>query len=108
MHVDNLFGAKDFARKAGDAMLSKFDHREEFCRQQAGLETSRRRHRFHMDHVSRANFVANPATGASFKVDTFDHAVPSLATRVAAINAAISCAHQAAPSCRSSYRAASM
>jgi hypothetical protein len=76
MHVDNLFGTKNLAGKAGDAVLAKLDHRQEFCWDEAGLRTGRQGHGLHVDHVGRANIVANPATGASFQVDTFDHAVP--------------------------------
>jgi hypothetical protein len=73
MHIDNLLGAKDFAAKAGDAVLAVFDDRQLKGRMQPG--GSRRRRRLHVDDIGGANDIADPATGTLLDLDAFDHAI---------------------------------
>jgi len=104
MHVDDLLRAIDFAVEAGDAVLAKFDDGELECRFQTvnGARRSRLR-RLHMDDIGGTHDVANPATGAPLKRDTFDHAQPRSATAgiapadVAAINPRFGPAHMRLP-----------
>src|SRR5690242_7167204 len=63
MHVDDLLRAEDLAAEAGDAVLAELDDRQELLLAQArdlngdGL-------RLHVDHVGRADHVADAAAGA--------------------------------------------
>jgi hypothetical protein len=67
MHVDALCGAKNFAVETGDAMLDKFEDRDQLA---PSL--------FHVDNVGGANGITKSAAGALFQVDINDHV--SLAT----------------------------
>ena len=74
MDVDDVFRTEYFAAKAGDAVLTKLDDG-----QVLGLAESRNLNRndlwLHMNHIGRANHVADAAAGAFFDLDTFDHAI---------------------------------
>src|SRR6476660_7804011 len=74
MHVDDVLRAEDFAAEAGDAVLAELDDRQE-----PGLAQPRDLNgdglRLHVDHIGRADQVADAATGAFFEFDAFDHAV---------------------------------
>jgi hypothetical protein len=48
------------------------DDRQFGRRAQTGY-AKRRRRRFHVNHVRRAYQIAHTASGASFKLDMFDH-----------------------------------
>jgi hypothetical protein len=80
VHVDDLFGTKDFTAEAGDAMLAKFDDREKLGRYEAvGLRLHRRR--FHVNHVGGTDIVADSAARALFKLDIFDHSAADISRR---------------------------
>jgi hypothetical protein len=74
MHIDDGLRAEDFAAKASDAMLAKFDHRKQPDLGKT-CDLDRNRCGFHMDDVRRANSIANAATGALFDINFFDHAI---------------------------------
>jgi hypothetical protein len=72
MNVDDLFRAKYFAAKASDAVLAKLDGWQLICGAQVG-KILRVGDRLHVDNIGGANDIADPAAGAFFNVDAFDH-----------------------------------
>jgi len=76
MDIDNLLRAKNLAAKAGDAMLPKFNHRQE-PRFNEAFSQSLGRRRLHVDDIGRTDIVTNPAARALSKVDIFDHFDPN-------------------------------
>jgi hypothetical protein len=82
MHVDDLLRTKYLAAKAGDAMLAKFYYRQEPGFNET-VEPGLARRRLHVDHVGRANIVADSAARALFNLDIFDHPAPASTRRIA-------------------------
>jgi hypothetical protein len=74
MHVDDLLRAEYLAAEAGDAVLAEFDDWQQLRLAEA-RNLSRDRLHFHVDHIGRADQVADAAAGAFFKLDAFDHGV---------------------------------
>lgn len=78
MHIDDLFGTENLAAETGDTVLSEFYDRQDLDFDKAAREVTCGvcRHCLHMDHVGRADVIANPAASALFEVDVFDHSAP--------------------------------
>ena len=70
MHVDDLLGTENLAAKASDAVLAKFDHRQELGLHET-VDRGLQRHRLHVDHVGRTDVIANAAARALFKCRYF-------------------------------------
>jgi len=69
-----VFRTENLAAEAGDAVLAEFDDRQE-----PGLAQARDLNgdglRLHVDHIGRADHVADATAGAFVELDALDHAV---------------------------------
>jgi hypothetical protein len=79
MDVDDLLGTKNLAAEAGDAVFAKLDRRQK-SRLNKSVEPGLVRRRLHVNHVGRADIVADSAARALFKLDIFDHPAPDIPT----------------------------
>jgi hypothetical protein len=78
MHIDDAFGAKQFAAKTGHAMLLVFDGRQPFFQ-----STLRHFDPFHIDHIGGADIITDAAPSAFIKINALNHRVlsPGLTTQ---------------------------
>src|ERR1700680_1474782 len=75
MHVDDLLRAENLAAEARDAMFAELDDREQLDLPQP-RHLGRDRRGLHVDHVGRADDVADAAARAFLDFDRLDHVIP--------------------------------